>query len=80
MGEMHCSECAEKLLFNRVWEGKDQRHGQVCLQGVIPPVPTLKRALMPLFEGSYLWLLDMFGDVSNNRILLLTIHNNALAF
>ena len=51
MGKMHCSQHAEKLLFNRVWEGKDQRHGQVCPRGVIPPVPTLKRAFNTLLLG-----------------------------
>ncbi len=35
MGEMHCSEIAEKLLFNRVWEGKDQRHGQRDITWII---------------------------------------------
>jgi len=60
MEEIHCSECAEKLLFNRVWEGKDQKHGQVCLRGVIPPVPTLKRALIPFYEGSCLRLAKSF--------------------
>jgi len=45
------TQCAEKLFFNRVWEGKDQRHGQVCLRGVIPPVPTLKTCFNTLLSG-----------------------------
>ncbi len=60
MDEMDSSQPAEKLLFNRVWEGKDQRHGQVCLRGVIPPDPPLKHALIPFYEGSCLRLAKSF--------------------
>ena len=54
----NCSQQAEKLLFNRVWEGKDRRPGQVWLRGVIPPDPPLKHALIPFFEGSCLRLAE----------------------
>jgi len=60
MEEMYCSQCAEKLLFSWVWEGKDQRHGQVSLRGVIPPDQPLKHALQPFYEGSCLRLAKSF--------------------
>jgi hypothetical protein len=34
MEEMHCSQHAEKLLFYRIWEGKD-RSGPAYLNNVI---------------------------------------------
>ena len=40
MEEMDSSQRAEKLLFNRVWEGKDQRNGQDILFKDIPPYET----------------------------------------
>ena len=47
---------------------------QVCLQGVIPPVPTLKRALIPFYEGSCLrisevvLLLVIYQDVTESGV------------
>jgi hypothetical protein len=68
MGKMHCSQHVEKLLFKRVWEGKDQRHGQVFLRGVIPPVPTFKPDLIPFYQGSCLRLAKSFYCMSFTKV------------